>query len=220
MAGRGWSGSHSGAARPPTIGEPVRVALPGHDTGLRSHVHAIADDELVIAAPVEPPGMSPVPLGGQLSLSWTNDRGLHRLTVQLRERLTDSQRWRVALVAPPRREQRRTGYRVPVVSDVQVGIDGFWHRGHLVDLSESGLRCLLTPDEAVAEGSPCRVRLGLVRPGLQVDGEVVRVREGIDAMTDLGVRFLDVPVGVAEDLCRYLLNAQLELQRLDGLPET
>lgn len=219
MAGRSWHGSRSAAARLPGVGEPVRVTLPGHPTGLRSHVREIAEDELVIAAPVEPPGAIPLPLGGELSVSWTNDRGLHHLAVQLRERLTEPRRWRVGLIAPPQREQRRGGYRVPVMSTVDIGVDGSWHEGNLVDLSEGGLRCLLAPDATIVEGSPCRVRLDLVRRGLELGGAVVRVREGVDAMTDVGVQFADVPVAVTDELRRFLFDAQLELQHLDDLPE-
>lgn len=219
MAGRGRHSSQAAATQLPAVGEPVRVSLPGHHTGLRSQVHGVAGDELVIAAPVESPGASPLPLGGELSLSWANDSGLHHVSVQLRERLNGLQRWRVGLVTPPQREQRRTGDRVPVMSGVGICLDGSWQDGTLVDLSEGGLRCLLGPRAPALERSSCRVRLDVVRSGLELDGVIVRVREGVDAMTDVGVQFAGVPAAAAAELRRYLSAAQQELQRLDDLPE-
>lgn len=219
MAAGDAGGDPEAAGQLLAAGAQVRVSLPGHDAGLRSSVTEVAGDELVIAAPVEPPGMAPLPLGGELSLSWTSDRGLHRLGVQLRQRLTRPPRWRVGVVAPPQREQRRAGYRVPVMSDVDVCLDGTWCGGRLVDLSEGGLRCLLVPGTDVAERAPCRVRLDLVRRGLELSALVVRVREGVDAMVDIGVQFVDVPAALSDELRRYLFDAQRELGRLDGFSE-
>lgn len=219
MAARDTGDTSGAAGQLPSPGAHVRVSLPGHHAGLRSSVHEIAGDELVIAAPVEPPGVAPLPLGGELSLSWTSDRGLHRLGVQLRQRLTRPPRWRVGVLAPPQREQRRAGYRVPVMSSVDVRLDGTWRRARLVDLSEGGLRCLLASGTDVAERSPCRVRLDLVRRGLELSALVVRVREGIDAMVDIGVQFVEVPAALSDELRRYLFDAQLELGRLDGFSE-
>ncbi|PSO46836.1 MAG: hypothetical protein BRC32_06045 [Actinobacteria bacterium QS_8_72_14] len=196
------------------------MTLPGHDTGLRSRVEEVNDDELVIAAPVEAATVAPLPLGGEAELSWSSDRGLHRLSVQLRQRLARSQRWRVGVVAPPERDQRRFGYRVPVMSSLDVRLGGIWHRVSLVDLSDGGLRCLVSPEADVDEHAPCRVRLDLMRDGLEVDGVVVRVREGVDAMLDVGVQFVDVAPAVADELRRYLLDTHLQLRRLDGLSDS
>lgn len=215
MAQPGWSGAQERGARLPSPGEQVRVSLPGHHTGLRASVHEAAADGLVIGAPVESPDAAPLRVGGELSLSWTSDRGLHHLEAQLQGRLEEPPRWRLAVLAPPQRQERRAGYRVPVMGGAEVCLDGVWHHASLVDLSEGGLRCLLASDAAVRERWPCRIRLDVVRDGLELSGVVVRVREGVDAKADLGVQFVDVPTAAGDELRRYLHEAQLELERLD-----
>lgn len=194
---------------------PVRVILPHHDRGLRAHVHEVAGDEILMAVPVEPAGAEPTPVGGQLWLSWTNERGLHRLLVELRERLDDPPRWRMTAVAPLEREQRREGERVPVMGTVSVRAEGVAHDAQLVDLSAGGLRCLLPPDTPVAEGRPCEVGLDVVRPGLEVVGEIVRVREGFDGKTDMAVQFVGIATAVVDELQRFVLDVQLDHDRLD-----
>lgn len=193
----------------------VRVTLPGHDRGLRAHVREVREGELIMDAPVEPAGAEPVPVGGQLWLSWTTEGGLHHVEVRLRERLADPPRWRVAAVGPPGREQRRKGERVPVFATVTVRTEGGSREAQLVDLSAGGVRCLLAPDTPVSEGVACEVALDVVRPGLQLPGEIVRVREGFDGKTDVAVQFVDVSAAVTDELRRFVLTVQLEHDRLD-----
>lgn len=195
--------------RLPAVGAVVRAALPDHDVGLRSKIEDHDDDGLVIAAPVERPEVGPLPPGGELTLTWTTDAGLHRVRVRLVERLDDPPRWRVAVVTPVSREQRRDSYRVPVMGTIGIRLDGAWWTASLIDVSEGGVRCLLAGDTAITEGSLCEVTLDVVRPGLWLSGEVVRVREGVDATLDLGVRLTDVPASVGEELRRFVLAVQV-----------
>lgn len=194
---------------------PVRVILPHHDRGLRAHVHDVTGDEVIMDAPVEPVGAEPTPVGGQLWLSWTSEGGLHHLLVELRERLDNPPRWRVIAVAPLEREQRREGDRVPVMGTVSLRVEGVAHDAQLVDLSAGGLRCLLPPDTPVAEGGACEVGLDVVRPGLGVVGDIVRVREGFDGKTDIAVQFVGVSAAVVDELQRFVLDVQLDHDRLD-----
>lgn len=202
----------AGSAQPgrlPPLGALVRAALPTHDVGLRSQIQDVVDDELVIAAPVEADDVAPLQAGETLTLSWTNDRGLHRLRVVLRERIDDPPRWRVEIASPVAREQRRDSYRVPVMGTVGLWLPDRWWTARLVDVSEGGLRCLLPGDLVVPEGTACEVSLDVVRPGLRLPGEVLRVREGVDAMLDLGIRLTDVAPPVADELRRYVFDVQL-----------
>lgn len=194
---------------------PVRVILPHHDRGLRAHVHEVAGDEVIMDAPVEPAGADPTPVGGQLWLSWTSEGGLHHLLVELRERLDGPPRWRVTAVAPLERQQRREGERVPVMGTVSLRVEGVAHDAQLVDLSAGGLRCLLPPDTPVVEGGACEVGLDVVRPGLEVVGDIVRVREGFDGKTDIAVQFVGVSAAVVDELQRFVLDVQLDHDRLD-----
>lgn len=214
MAGRGKRDPQSRSSWVLPSG-PVRVGLPGYERGLRSHVHEAAGDELTIAAPVEAPEAEPLPVGGQLWLSWASDRGLHHLKVQLRERLGDPARWRVLAVGPPEREQRREGYRVPLMGTVRLRMDETWQEAQLIDLSEGGLRCLLALDAVVEEGATCEIDLEVVREGLRLSGEVVRVREGVDGRPDVGVRFVGASTAVTDELRRYVFDVQLEHRRID-----
>lgn len=175
----------------------------------------VAGGELIIDAPVEPSEVEPLPAGGHLWLSWTTERGLHHLEVQLSERLDDPPRWRVAAVGPPAREQRREGDRVPVMATVSVHAEGRSHEAQLIDLSVGGLRCLLAPNAGMAEGAACEVTLDVVRAGLRVPAEIVRVREGFDGKTDVAVRFEQTSTAVTDELRDFVFRVQLEHDRLD-----
>lgn len=175
----------------------------------------VAGGELIIDAPVEPSEVEPLPAGGHLWLSWTTERGLHHLEVQLSERLDDPPRWRVAAVGPPAREQRREGDRVPVMATVSVHAEGRSHEAQLIDLSVGGLRCLLAPNAGMSEGAACEVTLDVVRAGLRVPAEIVRVREGFDGKTDVAVRFEQTSTAVTDELRDFVFRVQLEHDRLD-----
>lgn len=193
----------------------VRVVLPRHDRGLRANVREVTGSELIIDAPVEPTGVEPLPVGGQLWLSWTTEHGLHHLEVELCERLADPPRWRVAAVAPPGREQRREGDRVPVFATLSLCADGRSHEAQLVDLSTGGLRCLLAPDTPLSEGAACEVALDVVRNGLEVPAEVLRVREGFDGKTDVAVQFVTTSSAVVDELAHFVSTVRLDHDRLD-----
>lgn len=192
----------------PAAGAELRVRLPGLECGLRSTVRERCGCELVISEPVEPNGFS-LPLGGELSIFWTDERGLRHVTAQLTERLHgDPPRWRVAPVGAPERRQRREGYRVPVAGTVGLSVGGARHTATLIDLFDGGLRGLLPTDVSVPEGASCRVALDLVRPGLRLEGVVTRVREGAGGSCEVAVRFADVSVTVGDELRRYVFDAQ------------
>jgi c-di-GMP-binding flagellar brake protein YcgR len=185
------------------------VGLPGQERGLRPVIRGHRGEELVITAPVEPDDAAALPLGGELSLSWTGERRLRRVTVQLRERCHgDPPCRRVSVVGPPQREQRREGYRVPVMGAVELHAGGGRYEARLIDLSDGGLRGLLPTDASLPEGSSCRVALDLVRTGLRLDGVVTRVSEGVEGSCEVAVRFADVPVAVGDELRRYVFEAQ------------
>lgn len=207
MPPRQGQGAH--AALPPP-GTTVSVHLPTTTGVVCSRVEDV-DDGIAISAPIEQPSARSLQLGDLLSVSWTTDDGLYQVQTRLRGRETGPPpRWRLEPLRPVERHQRRASYRVPVMGSVRVLVDGTLWRGRLIDLSDSGARCLLPAQLHVAPGQGWVVALDAVRHGLQLDASVVRIHGSVDADVDVAMAFEPMPIPVGDELRRFLLGVQIQ----------
>lgn len=206
---------------PPQQGQGAHEALPPPGTTVSVHLPTTTgvvcsrvedvDDGIAISAPIEQPSARSLQLGDVLWVSWTTDDGLYQVQTRLRGREAGPPpSWRLEPLRPAERHQRRASYRVPVMGSVRVLVDGTSWRGRLIDLSDSGARCLLPAQLHVTPGQGCVVALDAVRHGLQLDASVVRIHGSVDADVDVAMAFEPMPIPVGDELRRFLLGVQIQ----------
>lgn len=172
------SGQRQDAAPPwPPVGALLRVVADeshpwlGPD-GRASRVEDVDGGLIAVAAPRGPGDVEPPEPGEEVQLSWAGPRGLLVLAVRLLETGRDGvPLWWCEPVGGLEVHQRREFVRAPVASGWRVGVlltpvgpdaePGVEPTsGHLLDLSEGGLRVRL-PGWPGGDGTPVTVRLVL-----------------------------------------------------------
>lgn len=200
----------------PEPGQLVDVVL-GAGAGQRiatGRVTQLRPPGLVVELPVD------LPADGPLELTWLEAAGVRALSASVTMRWISRTgvRWQVAPEGPSRPGNRRDAVRGPLRLRVQLTdrATGIAHRGRTVDLSETGLRCLLTPStSAPVPGATVDVGVTLRGAVFPLSGRLHRVdpdETGWDAV----VAFTDVCASMA-DLVRAQVFACLREQRRLGL---
>lgn len=117
--------------------------------------------------------------------------------------------------------QRRGAVRAPLTVPVELGLAAGPVSGKTVDLSESGMRCML--DKPVTDGQAVPaagdvVRVTLVLPDLTVrcQAQVVRRHRRADEQAELSLRFIGLPEK-DQDQVRRRVFARLRELRQRGL---
>lgn len=128
-----------------------------------SRIEDVGDGVLVLARPLTLPIEHEFGIGRQLFVSWPDPEGLTLGTVTLVHTRTREHLglW-ATRVEELHRQQRRQFVRVPALGPIELAATGgepgapFAHvAGHLLDLSEAGLRCALADADAEAvAGAP------------------------------------------------------------------
>ena len=190
---------------------------------LISFVERVSDGELVVSVG-EDAQKRRVRLdsGEHLELIWRGPEELRSLPAQLVEVVTgDSPTWRLKVVGPSSRGQRRSAVRVPMSVQMELALGERVLPGTTIDLSEGGTHCLLTGRPGA--GKP-EIEVGAVLPVVvDLDGEriaakaeVIRRHPRTDDHTELSLRF----VGLGEkreDAIRRRVFAELRELRSRGL---
>jgi hypothetical protein len=160
--------------------------------------------------------------GEHLELIWRGPDELRSLPAQLVEVVAgDSPTWRLKIVGPASRGQRRNAVRAPLSVSLDVTFGERVVSGTTLDLSEGGTRCLLAGRPG---GEKPEVEVGAVLPvTVDLDGErvatkaeVIRRHPRDDEHTELSLRF----VGLGEkreDAIRRRVFAELRDLRSRGL---
>jgi c-di-GMP-binding flagellar brake protein YcgR len=117
--------------------------------------------------------------------------------------------------------QRRGAVRAPLTVPVELGLAAGPAPGKTVDLSESGVRCILEPSADDGRPVPAAgdvVRVTLVLPDLTVrcQGQVVRRHRRADEQAELSLRFIGLPEK-DQDQVRRRVFARLRELRQRGL---
>jgi c-di-GMP-binding flagellar brake protein YcgR len=136
-------------------------------------------------------------------------------------RTGDSPTWRLRVVGPASRGQRRNAVRAPMSVPIELRLGDDLLVGATLDLSEGGTRCLLgrkpnTTTQTVEVGSVLPVTVDLDGTRVAAKAEVIRRHPREDDRIELSLRF----VGLGErreDTIRRRVFAELRDLRSRGL---
>lgn len=188
------------------LGRPGRVSLPGSLTGSltalsssRARADEIGQADLLVAEPVFAGNLEPPTIGTGCLVTWVSEHGLHELATSYQgtEQVGPVLRgWRLTATGQVRRLQRRRTPRA--TCRLPVTVDG--RLGHTLDVSEGGLRALVsvTAPAIGTVGAAVAVTLMLDSGVISPEAHVVHARElfAADAAlsappdrTELGVSF-------------------------------
>ncbi len=160
--------------------------------------------------------------GEHLELIWRGPEELRSLPAELVEVVTgDSPTWRLKVVGPASRGQRRSAVRAPMSMPVELTLGERVLSGTTIDLSEGGTHCMLTGKPGAAKpeievGAVLPVTVDLDGDRLVTKAEVIRRHPRDDEHTELSLRF----VGLGEkreDAIRRRVFAELRDLRSRGL---
>jgi hypothetical protein len=161
-------------------------------------------------------------VGERLELIWRGPEELRSMPVELVEvRTGDSPTWRLRVVGPASRGQRRNAVRAPMSVPIELGLGDDLLVGATLDLSEGGSHCLLggkpnTTTQTVEVGSVLPVTVDLDGTRVAAKAEVIRRHPREDDRIELSLRF----VGLGErreDTIRRRVFAELRDLRSRGL---
>ncbi|SNS72876.1 PilZ domain-containing protein [Geodermatophilus saharensis] len=190
---------------------------------LTSFVERVSGSELVVSVGEDAQKRRVrLDTGEHLELIWRGPEELRSLPAELVEVVAgDSPTWRLKIVGPASRGQRRNAVRAPMSVPIELAVGERVLPGTTVDLSEGGTRCLLTgkpgaerPEIEVGAVHPVVVDLDGDR--LAAKAEVIRRHPREDHHTELSLRF----VGLGErreDAIRRRVFAELRDLRSRGL---
>jgi hypothetical protein len=201
----------------------VEVKATSRAEVLTSFVEQVGSGELILAVGTDA-SQRRVRLesGERLELLWRGPEGLRALPVELvGVEHGEAPTWRVRPAGPASRGQRRAAVRAPVSVPVELGVESQVLPGTSVDLSEGGMRCILSSATATAKhsleaGSVVPVAIELAGRRLACQGEVVRRHPRTDERAELSLRFVGL-VEKQEDAIRREVFAQLRDLRSRGL---
>jgi hypothetical protein len=194
----------------------VDVVLDAATEPLVSAVLRVAEDSLVVEAPVDRRGrlVLPAPREGGL-LVWRGVEDLLQAPVTVvHTTRSPGPQWLLRLTGGASACQRRSFVRADVQLPVRLRVARAEHEITALDVSEGGLRC--STREALGLSGGTLVEVGLVLDEhlqLQLAAEVVRARRTVpQAPLDLGLRFRDLSIEDADRLRRWIF-AELRRQR-------
>jgi hypothetical protein len=191
----------------------------------QSRLEALEDDTLTVARPFDLPlEDSPAP-GARLEVSWTADDAAYSMPAGLVETIREGRvgLWVVSRQGETTRAQRRAHFRLALDGSVALALAdgslGEVRGGHLVDVSEAGLRVRVTPAEAepYVPGAEVAAVFEVRQERFEVQGSVLRTtpsqRSNGDPATDVVV-VLELSEPQARDLRRVLMSEQVQRRRL------
>jgi hypothetical protein len=185
--GTASSGGHPGYAT------ATRVRFMRSETALVCLVAASGAKRVVLTAPVTS-AVEP-DVGARAEVSWGADEGLRMLPVELlgvqRARVP---LWHFRTLGPVEQVQRRSSVRLALTAPVQVRHSGQIFVGASLDLSEGGLRCIVTGDSDPTAGDTGDLALFLDddHNPLRIGAMIVRVRRHDPRQVTLVLQFRDL----------------------------
>lgn len=189
-----------------------------------SRVEDVGDGMLTLARPLSLPLEHEFQLGQSLLASWPDPDGLTAATVRLTgTRMREHLGLWVTAVEELHRRQRRKFVRVPALGPIELMTIGgeagqpFAHvAGHLLDVSEAGLRCALrTSDAEALAGAPgLLASFALAETRFTVPAATLRTEASRkdDQLTECVLTF-EIDEREAAELRRMVFAEQLRLRR-------
>ena len=162
---------------------------------LESRVEAIDGPCLTLTAPTGAFGMPVLPAAGETVLvAWNTLRGYFERKGVVESCLrTPHPRLTVRPLGQDRRLQRRAHVRVPQLSPVELVLPSGTLRVSLLDVSESGLRCVVTRPSPLGMDTVASVTLELLDGGtVEVHCTPARMYAIDDDHLEVGLSFIDL----------------------------
>ena len=179
---------------------------------LESRVEAVDGTSLTLSAPTGAYGMPVLPAPGETVLvAWNTLRGyFERKGVVESSTRTPQPRMTVRPLGEVRRLQRRAHVRVPQLTLVDLVVNGGRLRASLLDVSESGLRCVVDRPSPLGMDSFVSVTLEL-SGGEQI--EVLCTPARMYAMDDhnleIGLTFIDIEERIGNRIRKHVFAQQV-----------
>lgn len=200
----------------PAVNTLVRVRCSRDGEVHRSRIEALDDHDLLIAAPHAEDDPHLPYANDALVVSWGSARGRCSLRVCFggleKSRVL---MWRLAPDGEVELEQRRHSVRVSAPGKVTV-VAGAGviapKTGSILDVSETGVRCLL-PRGFAAAGMPVEVQLEFDEEAITIGGEVLRVSPGSNEHDEVVVVLTPAPAQ-ADRLRRFVYARQRHERRM------
>lgn len=203
---------HETTAGWPDINALAFVELVDDPTMLQSRVESVEGTAITLAAPVGAYGIPVVPSAGETVLiAWNTVRGhFERNGVVEHSVRIPHARLTVRPLGSARKTQRRAHVRVPQLSVVELVVGPVRLRATLLDVSESGLRCVVDRPSPLGMDTAAGVTLELL------DGSVLdlvccpaRMYAIDDEHLEVGLTFVDVDQRTANTIRRHVFAQQV-----------
>ena len=179
---------------------------------LQSRVEAVEGTAVTLAAPMGAYGMPVLPTAGETVLiAWNTVRGYfeRKGIVEYSER-TPQPRMTVRPLGEVRKLQRRAHVRVPQLSPVTLELGGHKIRASLLDVSESGVRCVVDRPTPIGMDSEVAVTLELPDDSVvQLATVPARMYAIDDDHLEVGLTFTDIDDATASRIRRHVFAQQV-----------
>jgi hypothetical protein len=183
------------------------------DVEARSRVEDVEGDSVWVAIPDEGAFLLHHFTSGEFALQWMAPRG--RITQPVRYCGTEQlgvETWRMQKVGEPTVEQLREFVRVEAAIPIKATVRGEESAepttltGITIDISEGGVRCMLTTDDLPPEAD-ATVHLNLEGRALDIPARVLRSVQGLHGRSE--VVFTFGPSPHADDVRRFVFATQV-----------
>jgi hypothetical protein len=201
------------------VGTVVELTVEGVQRTWRTRLEQLDGTRVLVVAPTRGDGSEYlVEPGRGVALSWAVEGALLQAEGYAEGGDVDVvARWWVRIVRVTRL-QRRDAYRLRVARPVTLLVEGDHLSGVTSDLSEGGALVVVPAPLDAVPGQSVRVRLTLAADEeLLLDADVVRLADGPDGSTGLGLRFRDLDAELSDRVRRFVLDEQLR-RRAGGTP--
>ena len=179
---------------------------------LQSRVESVEGTAVTLAAPTGAFGMPVLPTAGETVLvAWNTVRGYfeRKGIVESSER-TPQPRMTVRPLGDVRKLQRRAHVRVPQLSPVALTLGSQKLRASLLDVSESGVRCVIDRPSPLGMDSTVTVTLDLLDDGVvELSATPARMYAIDDEHLEVGLSFLDLDERTATKIRRHVFGQQV-----------
>jgi c-di-GMP-binding flagellar brake protein YcgR len=179
---------------------------------LQSRVESVEGTAVTLAAPTGAYGMPVLPTAGETVLvAWNTMRGYfeRKGIVESSER-TPQPRMTVRPLGDVRKLQRRAHVRVPQLAPVDLTFAGKRLRASLLDVSESGVRCVVDRPSPLGMDSEVEVRLQLLDESeVNLVAVPARMYAVDDEHLEVGLTFVDIDDRTASRIRRHVFSQQV-----------
>ena len=200
------------AAGWPDVNALAFIDLVDEPVMLQSRVERIDGTAITLAAPVGAYGIPVLPSPGEtVVVAWNTVRGyFERKGIVEHSVRTPQPRMTVRPLGTPRKTQRRAHVRVPQLSVVQLVLGGVRVKAGLLDVSESGLRCVVDRPSPLGMDTLVDVTLDLLDGSrIQLVCTPARMYAVDDQHLEVGLTFVDLDERTANQVRKHVFAQQV-----------